>query len=71
MSGRKSETLGRGSWYLSKDLSLDFETNLQIHGRCSWTRYLIARTLAEDLRTSRQTLKTQTLVWISRSSAEV
>ena len=36
ISSRKSETLGRGSWYPAEGLSLDLKTGLQILGRCSW-----------------------------------
>ena len=38
ISGRKSETLGRGSWYPAEGLSLDLRTSLQILGRRSWNQ---------------------------------
>ena len=38
ISGRISETLGRGSQYPAKGLSLDLKTSLQILGRRSWVQ---------------------------------
>ena len=38
---------------MAEDLRLDFNTSLQILGRCSLIRYLISKTSKKDLRKSR------------------